>query len=395
MGINLLADYKKPINLLPDYKKESNVLAAKSENTEQQNTDDEQFLPPKKEGIGSWLPRDIMIGLLKQRQNLVNTPHDIVQNLEGQGKEFGNSINKAIPLDKYIGSNRLPFGSNANPKNISDYLPHETNDFSKLMGQEGIPSTGSWLIQKAIEHAPEIAGLGSIAKNIPITSKGLIKKLSKDKTKELSIAKKEYGNLFEEASQNGLTHAIPEEPMIKKIMDNSKDIVKNSIPKYHASLRDYLKDPTIEKAHWAQSELGALERHLDKISQKTGLTPSQIKTYKSVKDTRGAIKKAMFSDNSLGNNAKLASDYESLSNKYKKNVIPYTRLEELSETESMRMLPKNAIKRLLNDDQFIIELSKKYPGLQLHTPGTKKIINTLLGTGVTLLGYEGIKKLLK
>src|SRR5579872_2722881 len=100
----------------------------------------EQFLAPKEEGLGTTLPRDVMIGLLNQRQNVVNTPHDIIH-----GLETVNNIRKLLSFENYIGKNP-PKPELTHP--ISKFLPNEHNDFAKLMGQEGTPSTGSWLIQK-------------------------------------------------------------------------------------------------------------------------------------------------------------------------------------------------------------------------------------------------------
>lgn len=351
-----------------------------------------QFNAPKKESIGSWLPRDIMIGLLSQRQNLINTPHDIAKNLEGQGRSFEESINKTLPLEQYIGSNKLPFSSNEKRKSISEYLPHEQNDFSKLMGQEGTPSDISWLIQKGIEHAPELYGIATLAKKLPaVTSKGIINKLSGHKKEAKELAQSEYGQLFKEASDEGITHVIPPEAVSK----NRHRIIANSQGKYNKSLKEYLQNPTLENAHWAQSELGGLERHLNSIGEKNGLSPSQHKTLKAVEEARRSLKEEMFSKNVLGSNEQLGKKYSELSDKYRKNVIPYTRLEALTEAESNRLKPKNAVDQLLKDDQFMIELSKRYPGLFLHTPKAKKLKSTALGTGVAIGGWEGLKRFLK
>ncbi len=342
--------------------------------------------------------------------------YEIAKNIEHQGKNFGESVNETLPMEKYIGQNRLPHNESMmqqlvdsfNKKNnvleelkntgwndsIAERIPHQKEfNYAEALGQPGEGTFADKAIQKGIEYLPEIAGGRAVLKELPVTSKGILTKLSKEKTKELAHAKKEYGSLFEEASEKGLTHAIPEESIIKKIMGSSNEIVKNSIPKYHTSLKKYLEVPTIENAHWAQSELGALQRHLDKISQKNGLTPSQVRTYKSVKETRENIKKAMFSHNSLGKNPKLALEYEKLANKYKENVIPYTSLEDLSEFEAGTLRPKTAVKNLLGDEQFMIQLAKKHPGIYLHTPFAKKLGWGAAGlTGIG--GYEELKKLL-
>jgi len=344
---------------------------------------EEEFLAPKKESTASNLYKDVMIGLLKQRQSVVNTPHDIVHGLESM-----NNIRKLLSFKNYIGKN--PPKPNLNHP-ISQYLPNEQNDISKLMGQEGTPSTESFLIQKGIEHAPELLGLASIARKVPLTAKGIMKQMSKHKKEAIQNAKTEYGGLFNEANQQGLTHVIPP----KSALDNRAMITANSQSRHNRALNDYIQKPTLENAHWAQSELGSLERHMDAIADKNGLTPTQHKTLKAVKKARADIKKEMFSENALGSNPELGQKYQDLSNKYREEVVPYTRLEELTETEKKKMLPKNAVNKLLKDDQFMIELSRRYPGLFLHTPGAKSVGKGALKVGAGIAGYEGVKKLIK
>jgi hypothetical protein len=345
---------------------------------------EEQYLAPKKEGIGTWLPRDIMIGLLNQRQNVVNIPHDTVHGLESL-----NNIRKLLSFENYIGKNP-PKPTLDHP--ISKYLPQEHYNIEKLMGQEGTPDTTDWLLQKGIEHAPELLGLRSlVAGKLPISTKGIVNKLSKDKQAAISQAKTEYGNLFSDAEKEGLTHVMPPE----SARANKARITANTQTKHNKALNEYIKTPTLENAHWAQSELGALERHMEGIANKNGLTPTQTKTLKAVQETRKDIKDQMFSNHYLGSKPHLADRYSQLATKYKENVIPYTRLQELSEAEANRMLPKTAVNKLLNDDQFKIELAKKYPGLFLHKPGTKKALVAASTLAATLGGYKGIKELLK
>lgn len=381
---------------------------------EPQAEPEEQFLAPKKEGLGTTLPRDIMIGLSKLGHKTQNLPYDLVKNIEEQGQSFGNETNQFIPLEKYAGKNRLPNNksylqqiaeqfnkennipeSEKNPNwngSISERIPHQQEyDFAKLLGQEGTPSTGSEIIQKGIEYAPELISLASLARHIPLGARGIMNRMSGHKQRELNEARTNYSNLFNEATNEGVSHVMPPESAIA----NRQRISANSQTKYHRSLNEYLHNPTLENAHWAQSELGALERHLDSIANKTGLTPSQHRTLRAAQQTRNDIRQGMMSDNALGRHPNLAEEYQNLSNRYREDVVPYTRLEELSETEANRMRPRTAVKNLLKDEQFMIDLAHRYPGMRLHSKGAKNIMKSILGTGATIGGYEGLKKLLK
>ena len=301
--------------------------------------------------------------------------------LEG-GKQL---YNLPFNINTYLGSKGVfPFKQTSG---IAEKLKIGDTGLQKAVMGEQKP--GDVLFEDIGAIAPLFAAPESIARKIPsVSSKGLIKQLSKEKSRQLDIAKKDYAGLFDEAAENGITHAIPS----KEILKNQSTIIKNSTPKHHESLKNYLSNPTIENAHWAQSELGSLQRHLDKISQKNGLTPTQLKTYKAVEDTRKSIKNSMFSENSLGKNNELALRYKNLSEKYKNNVIPYTRLEDLSEFEFGKLRPKTAIKNLLNDEEFMIKLAKKYPGIYLKSPQAAKIG---LAVGGGALGYDELRKLFK
>lgn len=364
MGINLLAD-EKPINLLAD---EENQI--------------QEFKP---EGTNPL--RSLMIGLFNQRQNFVNTPHDIVH-----GLETVNNIRKLLSFENHIGKN--PTKSDLTHP-ISKLLPYEQNNYEQLMGQKGKGTILDRLIQKGVEHAPEIAGatglLRTAATRFPISSRGIINRMSAHKTHELQHARTEYGNLFNEANQQGITHVAPPHSATA----NRTRITANSQAKHHRALNEYLNNPTLENAHWAQSELGSLERHLDSIANRNGLTPTQHRTLRAAQQARNDIRNEMFSNNALGSNPALGERYQTLSNQYREHVIPYTRLEELTEAEHARMRPKTAVKKLLKDEQFMIELARRYPGIFLHTPSAKKVKNTALGIGATIGGYEGIKKLIK
>ncbi|HWW39677.1 hypothetical protein [Pedobacter sp.] len=294
--------------------------------------------------------------------------------------------NLPLNINTYLGSKNIPLF-----KQIAPYAEKlkigNTGLEHAILGES---QRGDELFHDIGAIAPLFMAPEAATARIPaITSKGIVKQLSKAKAKEMGIAKKDYTKLFSEAHNAGLTHALPS----PKIVDMHSNIVKNSQPKFHTALKKYLAEPTIENAHWANSELGAFERHLDSISRKTGLTPSQIKTYKNVLETRKGIKEAMFSKNAFGSNPKLAMGYTNLANKYRENVIPYTRLEDLSEYEAGKMRPKTAVKNLLKDEEFMVQLAKNHPGIFLHNPSVKKVLT--YGTIGGLLGYNELKKFLK
>ena len=308
----------------------------------------------------------IMSGLLEGAKGLYNLPLNVNTYLGSKG---------IFPFNQTMGlAEKLKIGDTGLKKAVL-----------------GEPQKGDVLFEDIGAIAPMFLAPESLTGKIPaVSAKGIMKSISKEKAKQYGIAKADYRNLFDEAESMGLLHAKPN----KEIMSNQASIIKNSQPKYHTALKEYLNFPTIENAHWAQSELGALERYFNKIDQKAGLTPTQLKTLKAVQETRNGIKKSMFSNNSLGKNPGLAMKYEDLANKYKENVIPYTSLEPLSAYEANRLRPNKAIQKLLNNEEFRVNLARKYPGVYLKTPTAKKIKYGALGaTG--LFGLNELKNLIE
>lgn len=122
-------------------------------------------------GFLSKLPRNIAIGLAHAGRNLHNIPHDVAVMAEN-----------TIAPDISNAFRSLPFSENLHMQNgISGQLPYDTNDYSKALGQQGSSTLMDDLIQKGIEHAPELAGIGSLLKagalSYPITRRLASRKL--------------------------------------------------------------------------------------------------------------------------------------------------------------------------------------------------------------------------
>lgn len=124
--------------------------------TNNDNIPDKMNLP-ETEGFFSKLPRNILIGLTHLGRNIHNLPHDIVQGLE-RGTE-----NISTPFNKLKGPK-----INKGPS-ISNLLPYDPNEYGDVFGQQGEGTLFDRLIQKGIEHAPEIAGGYALLRRLPIT----------------------------------------------------------------------------------------------------------------------------------------------------------------------------------------------------------------------------------
>jgi hypothetical protein len=330
------------------------------------------------------LPEEISDAAQQLGHHPFSTPPRAAQGILSGLLEGGKQVfNMPLNLNTYLGSKGVfPFKQTMG---LAEKLKIGDTGLQKaVMGDE---KPGDQLWQDIGQAASMIAAPEAAGVRVPgITSRGITNQLSRHKAAELAQARRDYGQLFTEANQQGFSRVA--NPGVSPAQQRL--ITQNSRPIHHRALNDYLENPTLENAHWAQSELGALERHMESIANKNGLTPIQHQTLRAANDARQQIRQSMFNQNGLGASPELAQRYQQLSNQYRENVIPYTRLEDLSEVEAGRMRPSTAVKSLLKDDQFMIELSRRYPGLLLHTPTAKKIGLGALG----LTGYDEIKKLM-
>jgi len=143
MARNLFENNNQPLNIRPA----RNLF----ENYEQEP--EQSFLQK--------LPRNIGAGLANIGHTFLNMPHDLAKNIEQQGQQFGGSIDKAFPLEKY--------GVNTPQYNFSmaDQIPYqEEKNFSQMLGQKGEPTWADYLIQKGVEYTPEMILAGNALRNV-------------------------------------------------------------------------------------------------------------------------------------------------------------------------------------------------------------------------------------
>lgn len=133
---------------------------------------------PEPEGFWSKLPRNILIGLTHAARNLHNLPHDLVQSAENAGESFGNKIN--FPLPKEV-QEKLDSMPKHKQFKLSEHLPNDTESYADVFGQKGEGTLMDKVIQKGLEHAPEIAGAAGLVRQglrrFPVTQRGAARQL--------------------------------------------------------------------------------------------------------------------------------------------------------------------------------------------------------------------------
>jgi len=115
---------------------------------------------PEGEGFFHKLPRNIAIGLAHAGRNLHNLPYDISKIAEW-------------PAEQFAGPLKHP---------LSSYLPHDIKSYADVFGGNEDENTfADSLVQKGVEYAPELIGLGGAIKkglrSFPVTQRGAARHL--------------------------------------------------------------------------------------------------------------------------------------------------------------------------------------------------------------------------
>lgn len=182
-----------------------------------------------------------------------------------------------------------------------------------------------------------------------------VNKILADKAAAKAKYKGEYGDIFKTAEEAGIKKVA--KPNMK-----TEDFFKNSLPEYNKSLSDFMKNPTLENAHWAQSDLGKYAKTLENEGNK--LPYQKLKALHQANDARAKLKEEIVS--ALNKSKGLGPKYHAISEGYKKDVIPYENeiIDRLNPWHDKRASKKTVSKLLAKNEKFNLDTEFKYPELQ-------------------------------
>ena len=211
---------------------------------------------------------------------------------------------------------------------------------------------------KAIKNPPKaykeaVEGTKEYVKSF--SGENNVNKILTDKAAAKAKYKGEYGDIFKSAEEAGIKKVA--KPNIK-----TDDFFKNSLREYNTSLSDFMKNPTLENAHWAQSDLG---KYINTLKNAKNKLPSEkIKALDQAVDIRDRLKEEIVS--ALNKSKGLGPKYHAISEGYKKDVIPYENsiLDRLNPWHEKRASKKTVSKLLAKNEKFNLDTEFKYPELQ-------------------------------
>lgn len=291
--------------------------------------------------------------------SLANVPLELADKISGKNikvphPNLGQYLPSDLATQASFGAGELatPMGGFGKLAGLTGKSLNATENISK------IPLIGR-LIAKPLEGAATGAaigedkegnrGLGAIAGaagNTALTLKDMMSssKLAQGILNAKNSAKQKYSGLYEglfnEANQKGLGDTPLRVPKI-----DSSLIKDNAADKYTKSLEDFNNNPTLENAHWAQSDMGKLDDYYSKMYNRAGLTSPQIKAWKEVQDAQKKIRGSMFSGLTKNGSQDLANEYGKLTQGYKQEVVPYLKSKPISDLESNEITHKEFLNK--------------------------------------------------
>ena len=214
-------------------------------------------------------------------------------------------------------------------------------------------------------------------------SKKLANRVLEDRKKLGETYQKGYKELFDQAQKSGAQYTVRQKmpPILGREMKHSR-----------ASLKKYRQDPSLENAHWLQSDLG---KDIRSLEGQPVLSSEKLRALDVARKTQERMKSAI--ERSFNTRARpdLTKRYHELTKGYGEEVVPYLNpkvKKALSRFESGKASGAQTLKKLRGSSVFDEELAAKFPEIGLQS-ALKKAgkVGLYLGSSAAGLGYAGKK----
>ena len=281
-----------------------------------------------------------------------------------------NLINTPKGLADYA-SNRL----NLLPKEYANKVPYQrdiSEEINQLFGKAENP--GESLIRGAGRNSINLLGAGKLASTLnpmKLTYKSMANDILKTREKNINAYGEKYGNLWKEAENKGfgddLYNVDIDMPTIKKY----------SPGKGIKGILDFDRDPTLQNAHAAKSDLLRIQRDLNKLPT---LRTAERQQLHAVDNAINSINKNMFVESNGKINEPILNKYQGIQEGYKNEVVPY-RNKAINEFMRGESSPKEMINSL-SKKSFAAKRGQHHKAMQ-YRKMIKPIAKGLGGIGAT------------
>lgn len=236
--------------------------------------------------------KNLIAGLAELGHGALNAPHGIASYLE----------------------NRL----NLLPKGFAQKVPHQediSEALNQFTGNESNP--GDAFARGLVRNSANIIPAGkaaSVLNPLNLTAKNIAKDVLKTREKNIGQYGKRYENLWKEAEGKGFGDALYDVDV------DMKTIKKYSPNKGIKGLEDFDKNPTLQNAHNAKSDLLRIKRDLDKL---TTLRTAERHQLGAVNNAIDSINNNMFKGQDGKIHEVMKQKYNTLQEGYRDEVVPY------------------------------------------------------------------------
>jgi hypothetical protein len=269
---------------------------------------------------------------------------EMAGSLAGPIKGYG-ALNKALPrAGGFLGALREPaigaglgyaFGEN----------PEGERGMSALAGG-ALPMAGS-----ALKGVGNVLGAGknfakSVVKGFPAekAAKGIVESQSKAINKYGKL----YDNFFDKVNKAGVVR-------IDKPKIDISPFLRGATKDESIATKAFFDNPSVFRAHEAQSELGSFIRSIGKPANKAERAAKQ-----SAMKAQKEIKKSIFKELKDAGHEELGRSYQKISSGYRKDVLPYEN-KLIKEFKGGNLTSSDFLKELANNKQFRAKLAGFHP----------------------------------
>jgi hypothetical protein len=272
--------------------------------------------------------------------------------------EFAGSL--AAPIKGYSALNKaLPQGAGALARLREPALggalgyafgenPEGERGMSAALGA-GIPAAGA-----ALKGVGNVLGAGanfgkSVAKGFPAekAAKGVVEAQSKAINKYSKL----YDNFFNKVNEAGIVR-------IDKPKVNINPFLRGATENESVATKAFFDNPSVFRAHEAQSELGSFLRKIGKPKNKV-----QRAAKESAINAQKEIKNSIFKELKDAGHEELGRSYQKISSGYRKDVLPYEN-KLIKEFKGGNLTSSDFLKELANNKQFRSKLAGFHPEVQ-------------------------------
>ena len=272
-------------------------------------------------------------------------------------------------------SNRL----NLLPKEAADYVkqsypPNQQILIDQALGNPQLP--GESLIRGTTRNALNLYGIGGLANALnplKLTSKGIAKNVLKTAEQNKNRYNSLYENLWKESENKGFSDLSDIAPQI-----DIETLRKYSPKKKILGIEEFIKNPNLQNAHRAKSDLLGLQRDLEK---NTTMRQAERKHYKAVLNSVADIQNNMFKDAAGNIDKNMLNRYNQIQQGYANEIVPY-RNKAINKFKRNEISAKELV-NALSHGEFKAKRGRYHPEIGIR--------NKLLPAAATIGGASILK----